>query len=198
MSEAGHDERLALDVLDRHRAEEARVARVGAVVPHREDTSLRDHRRAEEARVGELLVHVGLVLDLAVDGELTVADGYLVALDGYYPLDQVVPAAIFVGLDALEDDHVSALGVLEAVDEFVDEHPVADFERRDHAPRRDVKRLDDERPDEPEDEREGDEQDEEELQEPAPTLLARPARRAIGLDGSIEVPVLVAFIDHKG
>src|SRR5215210_6801133 len=44
-------ERLALDVLQRDGAEEARVARVGPVVPHREDLPLRHPRWAEEAAV---------------------------------------------------------------------------------------------------------------------------------------------------
>src|SRR5215203_749854 len=59
-------ERLALYVLLRDRAEDPGVLGVGAVVTHREDVILRDRRGRVEAPVRELLVHVGLPLGLAV------------------------------------------------------------------------------------------------------------------------------------
>src|SRR5215212_8726951 len=96
-------------------------------------------------------------------------------------LDQVLFRREAASLDALEDDDVPALGFREAVDELVDEHPVPDPERGDHALRGDVEGLHDERPDEAEDQRERDDQYDQELQDAAVSLLggaqaALPAR----------------------
>src|SRR5215216_1772036 len=59
-------ERLALDVLEGHRPEKARVAGVGPVVAHREDVARGYRGGAVEAVVRESGVDVGLFLALAV------------------------------------------------------------------------------------------------------------------------------------
>src|SRR5215218_765550 len=64
---------------------------------------------------------------------------------------------------------VVPLGFMEAVDELVDENPVAYLKRWDHALRRDVESLDDERAYEAEDESEGDEEYNQKLHQ-APAL----------------------------
>ena len=71
------------------------------------------------------------------------------------------------GWVGLEDDDVAAVDVVEVVAELVDEHAVADLERRHHRLGRDVERLEEERLDDERDDDRGDEQD--------PPLDGRPA-----------------------
>src|SRR5215210_6713733 len=163
--------RLPLYVLDRDRAEEARVAGVSPVIAHHEDLPLGHTRRTEEAViVREPGVDVWLHLGLAVHAQHAVLDRDAVSRHGDDALDQVLRIA----LHALEDHDVAALGLPYTVDELVDEDPVADLQRRDHALRWDPERFEDERPDEAEDQGEGDEEDDQELDE-APALLRRTA-----------------------
>src|SRR3712207_5428761 len=156
---------LALYLLLRDGAEVARVAGVGPVVAHHEDVALRDRRRGGEAPVWEPTVYVRFPLALAVHQQLAAADRDLISRHAHHALYEVLAAP----LDALEDDYVPALGLREAVDKFVDEHPIPDLQGRDHALRGNVEGLHDERPDEAEDERERDEQYDQELEHaPAP------------------------------
>src|SRR5918997_2528897 len=109
-------ERLALDVLDGHGAEEARVARVGPVVPHHEDLPLRHPRRAEEAAVvRESFVGERFILRHAVHAQHAVLDRNLIPSHGHDALDQVLISA----LHAPEDNDVTTLGFPHTVDELV-------------------------------------------------------------------------------
>src|SRR5215212_5683585 len=115
-------------------------------------------------------------------------------------LDQVLFRREAASLDALEADDVPALGFGEAVDELVDEHPVPDPERGDHALRGDVEGLHDERPDEAEDQPERDDQYDQELEDAAVPLLGG-ARAAVParLPGGLELLVLVVgLLGHRG
>jgi hypothetical protein len=78
-------------------------------------------------------------VDLRLARRRTVAGGVLV----------VLAVAARVGLRTggrVEDDDVADLRVAEAVPDAVDEHALADLERRDHRLARDAVRLDERRP----------------------------------------------------
>ena len=64
-----------------------------------------------------------------------------------------VPLGVRLGL---EHDDVAAVDVVEVVAQLVDEHAVADLERRHHRLRRDVERLEQERLDDDRDDDRGD------------------------------------------
>src|SRR5918998_3408524 len=161
-------ERLALDVLDGHGAEEARVARVGPVVPHHEDLPLRHPRRAEEAAVREQHRHcVGFIREVAVHTQFAVAYPDPVTRHRYDAFNQLV-----VGLQAVEDYDVPPLGLQKAVDKSVDEDSIADLQRRYHALRRNPERLNHERPENAEDDYERHDENDPVLREAArPALL---------------------------
>src|SRR5215210_2904281 len=146
-------ERLALDVLDGGRSEEARVTGVGSVISHHKDLSLGHLSRAVRASVRELAIHVRLFLRLAVNLQHAFADRDFISGQGHDAFDQI----LLISLHAPEDYYVTLLWLPETVDELVDEDPVADLQRGHHALRRYVERFDDEWPDEAEDQGEGDE-----------------------------------------
>src|SRR5918912_2312314 len=127
-------------------SEHPRVCGVSAIVAHHEDVVLRDGRLCEGACVGELVVGVWLLLALSIDVERAVPFGDLIFGQGDDALYEVLVGVVY----APEDYYVAALGLREAVDELVDQHPVADLEGWDHAAGRDPERLHDERPDEAE------------------------------------------------
>src|SRR5918997_4318198 len=213
-------EGFAFYVSLRDGAEEARVAGVRAIIPHHEDVALRDGRRGGGAAVGELLVHVGFPLGLPVYQQPAAPDRDLVPRHAHHALYEVLSRRLFgpivaeeagdaldrvllrrelASLDALEDDDVPALGLREAVDELVDEHPVANPQGRDHALRGDEEGLDDERPDEAEDQRERDEQDDEELDDAPAFFGCAPSAAAllIHLLGGLEsLIVVVRLLGH--
>jgi hypothetical protein len=85
-------------------------------------------------------------LGLSVDKKGAALDAYLVPLNPRDALDERILAPL---LYAVEEHHVTAGGLGEAVDELVRQHAVADLEGGDHARRGDAERLDDERADEP-------------------------------------------------
>src|SRR5581483_10970395 len=154
------DDRLALDVRERHGAPEARVVALIAVVPHHEHRALGDRVGTVgiERRVDGAVVRVRIGHGLAVDEELAVAQLDGLALGGDHALDEVLAAIL--GPD--EHDDVAALGLAQprelaqgalrernleprAVDELVDEDVIADLEGRQHGARRDLERLHHER-----------------------------------------------------
>src|SRR5918994_6705125 len=187
-------ERLALDVLYGHGAEEARVARVGPVVPHHENLPFRYPRRAVRSAVqGPTVSDVGLLLWLAVHVQHAVDDRHPISRRADDAFDQVFPIA----LHALKDDDVATLGLPEAVDELVDEDPVADLQRRYHALRRYVERFENERPDEAEDQGEGDHEYDQEL-EKSPTLFGGLTLLALpGRNPRLQIPPVRFFFAHR-
>src|SRR5215210_3528910 len=93
-------ERLTLDVLVGNRSEEARVAGVGPVVPHREDTTLRHPCWAKEAAVvREPLVDIGIILHLAVHTQHAVLDRDFVPRHGHDAFDQVFLPTLYAPED---------------------------------------------------------------------------------------------------
>src|SRR5918998_2401404 len=83
-------ERLALYVLDGDRPEDARVGRVGPVVPHYEDLPLRQPRRAKEAVVRNPAVEVGFILRLFVYAQDAPTHLDLVPRHPHYALYQIL------------------------------------------------------------------------------------------------------------
>src|ERR687893_1080979 len=187
-------ERLALDVLDGHGAEEARVARVGPVVPHHEDLPLRHPRRAEEAAVvREPFVSERFILRHAVHAQHAVLDRDLVPRHRHDALDQILISALY----ASEDDDVTPLGLPYTVDELSRQESVADLQRRHHALRRDAERLKDERFHEAEDQGEGDQEYDQEL-EKSPALSGRAAPGALLTPvARLETLLVEALLGHK-
>src|SRR5215217_2156016 len=186
-------ERLALDALDGRRSEKARVAGVGPVVAQNNDHAFRHSHRVEGA-AGDLVLDVGppdvgLLQTLEVHIYVAVVESDMVPRQPYHALYQVLLAV----LGALEDDDVAPLGLGEAVDELVDEYPVSDLERRDHALRRDVESLEDVRAHEAEDQGEGDDEYDQELHE-APAFFGRAA--LLGRYARLEVPFVGVLLVH--
>ena len=163
-------ESLALYVLEGNRPDVARVEGVSSVVAHHEDLTLGYRHRTKGASVWGLLVNVGLLLRLAIHQEHPVLNQDFVSWQSYNPLYQILLTCLGATLAALEDYDVVALGLVEAVDELVDEDPISYFKGRDHALRRDPESLQDERAYEAEDQSEGDEEHDQEL-DPALGLL---------------------------
>ena len=162
-------ESLALDVFERHRPKKARVAGVSSIVAHQEHFALGHRHWSKGAGVGQAWVNVGLLLTLTIHKEHPVLNRDFVSWQPYNTLYQILLATLGAIPNALEDYDVVPLGFMEAVDELIDENPVAYLKRWDHALRRDVESLDDERAYEAEDESEGDEEYNQKLPE-APAL----------------------------
>src|ERR687890_690369 len=162
-------ESLALDVFERHRPEKARVAGFSSIVAHHEHFALGHRHWSKGAGVGQAWVEVRLLLTLAIHKEHPVLNRNFVSWQTYNALYQILLATLGAIPNALEDYDVVPLGFMEAVDELVDKNPVAYLKRWDHALRRDVESLDDERAYEAEDESEGDEEYNQKLHQ-APAL----------------------------
>ena len=114
------------------------------------------------------MINVGLLLTLAIHKEDPVSNRNFVSWQPYNALYQILLATLGATLNALEDYDVVALGLIEAVDELADEKALANLKGWDHALRRDVEGLDDERAYEAKDQREGDEEYNQELQQQPP------------------------------
>src|SRR3954447_10507972 len=207
--EGATDDRLARD-----RAPEPAVVGLPTIVAHHEPVPGRNgDRRWHGAPAGHVVRagvrDVRVVLALAVADHVAVDDPDRVARAGHDALDEVdlrlaggravargvllaAPVAAGVGLRAggrVEDDDVADLRVAEAVAEAVDEHALADLERRDHRLARDPVGLDEERRD-AEPQPEGDDDDDDELhQRSARRLLLWPGPhaqpRVYGRPGSV-------------
>src|SRR5213080_1172595 len=160
------DERLALDVGERDRPPEARVVALVAVVAHHEDGA---GRHAVRAVVLPAAGHparrrkggVRVVPWLPVDVDLLAPHLDRLPADGDDTLDEVLRAV----LRPDEDDHVAGARLVQpgqlserdlrqrdldprAVDELVHQDVVANLQRRQHRPRRDLESLHDEHADE--------------------------------------------------
>src|SRR5829696_5811521 len=185
-------ERLALYVLDGQRPKHPGVRRVRPVVPHYEDLPLRQPRRAKEAVVRDLAVEVGFILRLFVYAQHAPTNHDLVPRYPHYALYQV----LFPAVHALEDHHVSSLGLGEAVDELVHEDPVAHLQGGHHALRGDAKRLEYKRAHEAKNQHEGDQDGKAELGKAGPSLfpLPLPAHLAPALRGPVLPEALFAHL----
>ena len=156
-------ESLPLYVLEGNRPDEARVEGISSVVAHHKDLTFGYRHRTEGASVRGALVNVGFLLALAVHEEHAVLDRDFVSWQSYNPLYQILLATLGATLDALKDYDVVVLGLVEAVDELIDEDPVSYLKGRYHALRRDPESLYDERAYETEDQSEGDQEYNQEL-----------------------------------
>ena len=176
-------------IQSRGRAPETAVVRGSTIVAHHEVVigGNRDLPRVV-APLGALAgERERLALALAVEDDVAVDDGHPVARARHDALDEVdvralggglvarlaggrrAAAALVVGLRAgrrVEDDDVADVRVGEAGADAVDQHPLADLERRHHRLRRDPVRLDEERLD-AEREPEGHRDDQDQLEERA-------------------------------
>src|SRR5512133_3753721 len=162
-------ERAADDPFARDRAPEAAVVGVATVVAHHEpvvggngDRGCEVAPAAAAALAGAVDVPVALALAVAID--VAALDVDRVARSGHHALDEVhaglcpgglvtrlaltapaVAARVAVrALGRMEDDHVADARIGEAVADAVDEHALADLERRHHRLARDAVRLDEE------------------------------------------------------
>src|SRR4051795_6976361 len=162
-------ERATDDPFARDRAPEAAVVGVATVVAHHEPVVRRDGDRGCEvasaaAAALARAVDVPVALALAVAIDVATLDVDRVPRSGNHALDEVhaglgaggtvtglalaapaVAARVVVrALGRMEDDHVADARIGEAVADAIDEHALADLERRDHRLARDAVGLDEE------------------------------------------------------
>jgi len=156
-------ESLALYILEGNRPDEARVEGVSPIVAHHKDLTFGYHHRTKGASIWGLLVNVGLLLTFAVHEEHAVLNLDFVSWQSYNPLYQILLVTLGATLDALEHYDVVPLGLVEVVDESIDEEPIFYFKGRYHALRRDPESLYEERAYETEDQSEGGEEYDPEL-----------------------------------
>src|SRR4051794_24073597 len=175
-------ERAADQILALDRPEERRVLRVLPVVAEHVVVVRGDLLRSERARL-HTDGQVRLVELAAVDVDLAVAPLDRLAGQADEPLHEVLDLGGRRALGRLEDDDVAATRVVQLVAELVDEHAVADLERRDHRLGRDVEGLEDERADDDRDDERGDDEDAPLHRRPAAPLvlflLLGPGRAAV-------------------
>ena len=151
-------EGFALDILKGNRPEKAGIEGVSSVVPHHEEFTLGDRYWPEGASVWGLVINIWLLFSFPVHEEHTVLNRDFVSWQPYNALYQILLATLGATLNALEDHDVVPLGLVEAVDELIDEQAVTYLKGRYHALRGDVEGLDDEWAYEAEDEHKGDDE----------------------------------------
>ena len=146
-----------MNVLALHRSEHGGVARRLTVVAEHE-VRVRWHVHGRE----RLRLHAHGQVRLrelpSVDVDVAVVAFDRVVREPHDALDQILDVRGGGSGRRLEHHDVAAVRVAEVVAELVDEHAVADLERRDHRRRRDVEGLEDERPHDERDQQRGDDQ----------------------------------------
>ena len=128
---------LAVDKLSRHRPENPRVVRAGAVIPHYEILALRNLRGRVRPEIIGLGRNIRFRQEFPVQINLPLANFNRILWQPDDALDERLRAVQRIP----ENDDIAALNRIESVNEFVDENPLLIGDQGSHAGAFDFYRL---------------------------------------------------------